>query len=69
MIMSKSRHSEPKTYEFGFVDQMQKADSSLFRNWWDRTCLLADVTPAMPKPSAEEPAQPDVDELFYRLAS
>jgi hypothetical protein len=67
--MSKSRPSGPKTYEFGFAEQMQKADSSLFRNWWDRTRLLADVTPPAPKPSAEKPAEPDVYEVPYRLAS
>jgi hypothetical protein len=67
--MSKSRPSEPKTYEFGFADQMQKADSSLFRNWWGRAALLADVTPAAPKPAAEKLAQPDVYEVPYRLAS
>ncbi len=67
--MSKNRTSETKTYEFGFADQMQKADGSLFRTWYDRTCLLTDVTPATPNSRTNEPTQPDANHIPERLAA
>jgi hypothetical protein len=67
--MSKREPGNPQPSMFGFADQIQNADGALFRSWWDRTCLLANVSPAAPKLLLDAPAEPALDEIPYRLAS